>query len=69
MLYFVSMTGLFFFQRWAAWMMLIVLLVFSVQVIFSPSVEPGLLTYLGGWSDVLTGLVLGLAFFSDALKE
>jgi hypothetical protein len=69
MLYFVSMTGLFFFQRWAAWMMLIVLLVFSVQVIFSPSVEPGLLSYLGGWSDVLTGLVLGLAFFSDALKE
>ena len=50
-------------------MMLIVLLIFSVQVIFSPSVEPGLLTYLGGWSDVLTGLILGLAFFSDALKE
>ena len=65
----ISMAGLFFYQRWAAWMFLGVILVFSLQVLFNPTVEPGLLSYLGGWSDVLTGLVLGLAFFTDALSE
>jgi hypothetical protein len=65
----ISMIGLFCYQRWAAWMFLGVILLFSLQVLFSPTVEPGLLSYLGGWSDVLTGLVLGLAFFSDALNE
>lgn len=65
----ISMAGLFFYQRWAAWMFLGVILVFSLQVLFNPTVEPGLLSYLGGWSDVLTGLVLGLAFFTDALHE
>lgn len=65
----ISMVGLFFYQRWAAWMMLAVILVFSLQVIFSPTVEPGLLTFVGGWSDVVNGLVLGLAFFTDALSE
>jgi len=64
----VSMVGLFCYQRWAAWMMLFVLIVFSLQVLFSPTVEPGLLTYLGGWSDTLVGLILGLAFFTDALE-
>ena len=67
LLFFVSMVGLFFYQRWSAWMMLGVLLVFSLQVLFSPSVEPGILTLVGSWSDILTGWVLGLAFFTDAL--
>jgi hypothetical protein len=64
----VSIGGLFFFQRWAAWLMLVVLFVFSLQVLFSPTVEPGLLSYLGGWADTLTGLILGLAFFTEALE-
>lgn len=67
-LFFVSMAGLFFYQRWAAWMMAVVIAVFSVQLLFSPTVEPGLLSLMGSLSDVLTGLVLGLAFFSDALQ-
>lgn len=67
-LVFISLAGLFFFQRWAAWLFLAVILLFSLQVLFSPTVEPGLLSYLGGWSDVLTGLVLGLAFFTDVLE-
>ncbi|MFM7742108.1 MAG: hypothetical protein ACKO8X_01240 [Verrucomicrobiota bacterium] len=67
-LFFVSMAGLFFYQRWAAWMMAVVIAVFSVQLLFSPTVEPGLLSLMGSLSDVLTGLVLGLAFFSDALE-
>jgi len=67
-LLFVGMVGLFFYQRWSAWMFLGVILVFSLQVLFSPTVEPGLLSYLGGWSDLLTGLIFGLAFFTDALE-
>ena len=67
-LFFVSMAGLFFYQRWAAWMMAVVIAVFSVQLLFSPTVEPGLLSLMGSLSDVLTGLVQGLAFFSDALQ-
>lgn len=67
-LFFVSMAGLFFYQRWAAWMMAAVIAIFSVQLIFSPTVEPGILSLLGSLSDMLTGLVLGVAFFSDALQ-
>lgn len=67
-LFFVSMVGLFCYQRWAAWMMAVVIAVFSVQLLFSPTVEPGLLSLMGSVSDVLTGLVLGIAFFSDALQ-
>lgn len=67
-LFIVSMVGLFCYQRWAAWMMTVVIAVFSVQLLFGPTVEPGILSLMGSLSDVLTGLVLGLAFFSDALQ-
>ena len=67
-LFFVSMVGLFCYQRWAAWLMALVIAVFSIQLLFSPTVEPGVLSLLGSLSDVLTGLVLGLAFFTDALQ-
>ena len=67
-LFFVSMVGLFCYQRWAAWMMAVVIAVFSIQLLFSPTVEPGILSLLGSLSDVLTGLVLGVAFFTDALQ-
>jgi len=67
-LFFVSMVGLFCYQRWASWLMAIVVAVFSLQLLFSPSVEPGILSLLGSLSDVVTGLVLGLAFFTDALQ-
>ena len=68
-LFFVSMAGLFLYQRWAAWLMAAVVAIFSVQLLFSPTVEPGVLSLMGSLSDVLTGLVLGLAFFSDALQS
>jgi hypothetical protein len=67
-LFFVSMVGLFCYQRWAAWLMAIVVAVFSLQLLTSPSVEPGILSLLGSLSDVVTGLVLGVAFFSNALE-
>jgi hypothetical protein len=67
-LFFVSMVGLFCYQRWAAWLMAVVIAVFSIQLLFSPTVEPGILSLLGSLSDVLTGLVLGVAFFTDALQ-
>jgi hypothetical protein len=68
-LFFVSMVGLFCYQRWAAWMMAVVIAVFSIQMLFSPTVEPGILSLMGSLSDVLTGLVLGAAFFTSALES
>ena len=62
------MGGLFFYQRWAAWMMVVVLALFSLQLLFSPTVEPGILSYLGSLSDLLTGLILGISFFTEALE-
>jgi hypothetical protein len=68
-LFFVSMVGLFCYQRWAAWLMATVVAVFSLQLLTSPTVEPGILSLLGSLSDVVTGLVLGAAFFSNALER
>jgi len=68
-LFFVSMVGLFCYQRWAAWLMAGVIAVFSIQMLFSPTVEPGILSLLGSLSDVVTGLVLGAAFFTNALES
>ena len=55
-------------QRWAAWLMAGVIAVFSIQLLFSHTVEPGVLSLMGSLSDVVTGLVIGLAFFTDALQ-
>ena len=68
LLFLVSMGGLFFYQRWAAWLMVVVLALFSLQLLFSPTVEPGILSYLGSLSDLLTGLILGISFFTEALE-
>jgi hypothetical protein len=67
-LFFVSMVGLFCYQRWASWLMAVVVAVFSLQLLTTPTVEPGILSLLGSLSDVVTGLVLGAAFFSNALE-
>ena len=67
-MFLVSMGGLFFYQRWAAWLMVAVLALFSLQLLFSPTVEPGILSYLGSLSDLLTGLILGISFFTEALE-
>ena len=68
LLFLVSMAGLFFYQRWAAWLMVAVLAIFSLQLLFSPTVEPGILSYLGSLSDIITGLILGISFFTEALE-
>jgi hypothetical protein len=68
-LFFVSMVGLFCYQRWASWLMAVVVAVFSLQLLTSPTVEPGILSLLGSLSDVVTGLVLGAAFFTSALES
>lgn len=67
-LFLVSMVGLFCYQQWASWLMAIVVAVFSLQLLFSPTVEPGLLSWLGSLSDVVTGLILGVGFFTNALE-
>ncbi len=68
-LFFVSSIGIFFYQRWAAWMFTIVTAVFSLQLLASPAVEPGISSFIGSWSDVLTGMVITLVFFTDVLRD
>ena len=68
-LFFVSIVGLFCYQRWAGWLMAGGVVVSSLQLIASPTVVPGIVSYLGSLSDLLTGLVLGLVFFTDALDD
>lgn len=68
-LFFVSSIGVFFYQRWAAWMFTVVTAVFSLQLLTSPTVEPGISSFVGSWSDVLTGIVISLVFFTDVLRD
>jgi hypothetical protein len=68
-LFFISSVGVFFYQRWAAWMFVIVLGVFSLQVLATPTVEPGISSFVGSWSDVLSGMVIAIAFLTDALQD
>lgn len=66
---FIGMAGMFFYQRWAAWLFLVVQIIFSIQIVFSPTVEPGIVSFLSGWADVMTGVIIALAFFTPVLDE
>lgn len=65
--YAVSLVGLFFFQRWAAMLLLVMTTALSLVFLFEPSVEPGISAFVGNWDGILTGAVLALAFCTDAL--
>jgi len=64
----VASVGLFMLQRWGAILFLISWAVFLILNPFTgPVVEHPLSATLWAIADILTGVVLGLAFFSDAL--
>jgi hypothetical protein len=65
----ISLIGLLFLQRWAAWLLLVVCLVFNFLSLVEPTVEPGIMAFLGSGEDLLTGAVLAVAFFTSALKK
>jgi len=65
----VSSLGLLFLQRWAAWLYLLsVIFGCLLSPFIGPVVEHGVADAVDEAAIVLSGLVLGLAFFSDALK-
>lgn len=67
--YIVASIGLFMLKRWGARLYLISYAVLVFLNFFTgPSVEHSLPASLAEISDILIGMVLGLAFFSDALN-
>lgn len=65
----VASVGLFMLKRWAAKLYLIAFVVMLILSPFTgPSVEHALSATLWEIANILTGMVLGLAFFSDALN-
>lgn len=66
--YVASLIGVYFYRRWAAVLLLVITVVFSFGLLMGPTVEPGLTAFVGVWDSMLTGAVLALAFFTDALE-
>ena len=66
----VASVGLFMLKRWAAMLYLVAFVVMLILSPFAgPSVEHALSASLWEIADILIGMVLGLAFFSDALSS
>lgn len=67
--FFVGSVGLLFLQRWAAWLFTAsAVLMLALTPVFGPIVEHGLPSAVDNASLVVTGLIIGLAFFGGALK-
>lgn len=65
----VASVGLFKLKLWAAKLCIITVFVFTALLSFvGVNVEVGLITAVDSIGNILIGMVLGLAFFSDALK-
>jgi urea transporter len=61
--------GLLFLKRWAAWLYLgAAIVVHPLSCLLGPTVEHGVTMLFSNVSLVLSGLILGLAFFSPALR-
>lgn len=64
-----ALVGLLCLKRWAAWLFLFSLVSgYAYVALTGPSVAHGLASAIDGVSAVLSGMVLALAFFTDALK-
>ena len=65
----VASIGLLFLKRWAAWLYLASLIMgFIVLPFTGPTVVHALANMVGEIAAILSGSMLGLAFFSDALR-
>lgn len=60
--------GLLLLKRWAAWLFLLTTAVaYTLMAFLGPTVEHGVTSAVNGAFSVVTGVILGLAFFTDAL--
>jgi hypothetical protein len=66
----VALVGLLFLQRWAARLYLVtVVLGFALSPYMGPTVEHALADTAGSLTDVLSGILLALVFFTPVLGE
>ena len=61
--------GLLFLKRWAAWLYLIAVIIgYALFPFMGPTVEHAVADAFDEMATLLSGLIIGLAFFSDALR-
>jgi urea transporter len=63
-----SSVGLFLFQKWAAWLYLASAVLTSIFLLLEPNVESGVSAFFSGLDTLAEGIILGIAFFSNALE-
>ena len=62
-----SLVGLFLFQKWAAWLFLANAVLGSAFMLLEPNVESGVSAFFSGLDTLAGGVILGIAFFTNAL--
>jgi urea transporter len=62
-----SLVGLFLFQKWAAWLYLAGAVLGSIFLLLEPNVESGVSAFFSELDTLAGGIILGIAFFSNAL--
>lgn len=62
-----SLVGLFLFQKWAAWLYLAGAVLGSIFLLLEPNVESGVSAFFSDLDTLAGGIILGIAFFSNAL--
>lgn len=63
-----SLVGLFLYQKWAAWLFLALSVLGTMLMLLEPTVESGISAFFTDLDTTLGGVILGIAFFSDALE-
>lgn len=66
--YLAALIGVFFFKRWAAYLLLIIAVFMPIFYLVEPTVEPGITSLVSHWDALLTGAVLALCFLTDVLE-
>jgi small-conductance mechanosensitive channel len=64
-----SIVGLFLYQKWAAWLFLAITVLCTMMMLLEPMVESGISAFFTDLDTTLGGVILGIAFFSDALES
>ncbi len=63
-----SLVGLFLYQKWAAWLFLAISVLGTMLMLLEPTVESGISAFFTDLDTTLGGVILGIAFFSNALE-
>ncbi len=63
-----SIVGLFLYQKWAAWLFLAITVLGTMLTLLEPTVESGISAFFKDLDTKLGGVILGIAFFSNALE-